>query len=324
VKNSAFESAEIAALRAFCHERSFDADWFPGITPGDANRFNVLDASHFEEGAKALLGPARATFVERYKFAIEPSTDDRPYFFRFFRWRTLPEVLALKDRGGLPLLDWGYPVLIATLLQAGVVSAILILLPLAIGMRHANGAAAVFPSRARVALYFGAIGVAFMFMEIAFIQKFVLFLAHPLYAVAVVLCAFLVFAGLGSRFSARLRYVVASRDTCRGGNRRVVACLSRRASSALRGVAGTPGRGSNRDLGRSHRAAGVRHGHPVSDGARAPRAGGGGAYSLGVGRERLRVGRRGGRRDRARDPSGFGAVVMLAVCLYAVAAAVWR
>jgi hypothetical protein len=205
VKNSAFEAAEIAALRAFCRERSFDADWFPGIAPGDANRFNVLDASHFEEGAKALLGPARAAFVERYKFAIEPSTDDRPYFFRFFRWQTLPEVLALKDRGGLPLLDWGYPVLIATLLQAGVVSAILILLPLAIGMRRANGSTAALPSRARVALYFGAIGVAFMFIEIAFIQKFVLFLAHPLYAVAVVLCAFLIFAGLGSRLSARLR-----------------------------------------------------------------------------------------------------------------------
>jgi hypothetical protein len=49
-----------------------------------------------------------------------------------------------------------------------------------------------------VALYFLAIGFAFMFMEIAFIQKFVLFLSHPLYAVAVVLCAFLVFAAAGS------------------------------------------------------------------------------------------------------------------------------
>ena len=44
-----------------------------------------------------------------------------------------------------------------------------------------------------------------MFIEIAFIQKFTLFLAHPLYAVAVVLCAFLVFAGLGSRVSAYFR-----------------------------------------------------------------------------------------------------------------------
>jgi hypothetical protein len=52
-------------------------------------------------------------------------------------------------------------------------------------------------------VYFLAIGLAFMFMEIAFIQKFVLFLSHPLYAVAVVLCAFLMFAALGSWLSGR-------------------------------------------------------------------------------------------------------------------------
>jgi len=51
--------------------------------------------------------------------------------------------------------------------------------------------------------YFGAVGTAFMFIEIAFIQKFILFLHHPLYAVSVVLCAFLMFAGLGSMMSAR-------------------------------------------------------------------------------------------------------------------------
>ncbi|HEX8874129.1 MAG TPA: SAM-dependent methyltransferase, partial [Nitrosospira sp.] len=49
------------------------------------------------------------------------------------------------------------------------------------------------------------IGLAFMFMEIAFIQKFVLFLAHPLYAIADVLCAFLVFAAAGSRLVGRYR-----------------------------------------------------------------------------------------------------------------------
>jgi hypothetical protein len=58
-------------------------------------------------------------------------------------------------------------------------------------------------SRLRIAAYFTAIGFAFMFIEIAFIQQFLLFLSHPLYAIAVVLCAFLVFAGLGSRYSGR-------------------------------------------------------------------------------------------------------------------------
>ena len=53
----------------------------------------------------------------------------------------------------------------------------------------------------RVAAYFLALGLAFLFVEIAFIQKFILFLGHPLYAVAVVLTGFLLFAGVGSGIS---------------------------------------------------------------------------------------------------------------------------
>ena len=96
--------------------------------------------------------------------------------------------------------------LIATLLQAIVASLLLILLPLVDrpaqrGRRRGrrDRRARAWRSTSR------ALGFAFMFVEIAFIQKFILFLAHPLYAVAVVLCAFLVFAGLGSRHSPRLR-----------------------------------------------------------------------------------------------------------------------
>jgi hypothetical protein len=204
VKNGAFTPMEIAALEAFCGRRSFDADFYPGIKPEQANRYNVLDSSYFYDGALALLGPQREAFIDRYKFAIAPATDDRPHFFHFFRWRTLAELVALKGQGGLPLLEWGYPVLIATLLQAIVASLLLIVLPLMVGRRGVGDAGARRPSLPSVTLYFTTLGIAFMFVEIAFIQKFILFLAHPLHAVAVVLCAFLVFAGLGSRYSPRL------------------------------------------------------------------------------------------------------------------------
>jgi hypothetical protein len=58
-------------------------------------------------------------------------------------------------------------------------------------------------------LYFFLLGLAFLFVEIAFIQKFILFLSHPLYAIAVVLSGFLVFAGAGSAYSGRLVHRVA-------------------------------------------------------------------------------------------------------------------
>ncbi len=197
VKNGAFVEGEIRAVRTFCEERSFDVAYYPGIRAMEANRYNVLDKPYLYEGAKALIGEKRNDFLKRYKFYITPATDDRPYFFHFFKWGTLREILSLKGRGGLPLLEWTYPILIVTFLLAVVMSFVLILLPLWTLRRSGSSRR----HRSRIAFYFLSLGLAFLFIEIAFIQKFVLFLSHPLYAVAVVLCAFLVFAGLGSGYS---------------------------------------------------------------------------------------------------------------------------
>lgn len=197
VKNSDFTATEIAAIKTFSRTRSFDLGYFPGMGADEANRYNLLERPELFEGALALLGPQREFFIDRYKFYIEPATDDRPYFFRFFKWSAAAELFSLREQGGLPLLDWGYPLLVATLAQAMGASLLLILAPLALSRCRRT----LPPWRA--ALYFLAIGLAFMFMEIAFIQKFVLFLSHPLYAVAVVLCAFLIFAALGSWLSWR-------------------------------------------------------------------------------------------------------------------------
>ena len=197
VKNSDFTSAEIEAARSFSRERSFDMAYYPDMRTDEANHYNLLDKLYFYEGAMALLSPQRQSFIDRYKFYIEPATDDRPYFFRFFKWSAAAELFALRKQGGMPLLDWSYPLLAATLVQAFIASVLLILAPLAISRARRS-----FPS-GRVAFYFLAIGLAFMFMEIAFIQKFVLFLSHPLYAVGVVLCAFLVFAAAGAWLTGR-------------------------------------------------------------------------------------------------------------------------
>lgn len=202
VKNGPFTPDEITRIKAFARERAFDTAYYPGIGPEEGERFNRLDRPYFAEGARALLGPERETWIDRYKFMIAPATDDQPYFHRFFKWSSLAELLRQKEQGALPLVEWGYPVLVATLAQAALLSAVLILLPLVFVRRTLTGQER--RSEPRVAAYFAAIGTAFMFLEIAFIQKLVLFLSHPLFAVAVALAGFLLFAGLGSRFAARL------------------------------------------------------------------------------------------------------------------------
>jgi len=199
LKKGVFSKAEVSAIKSFCHERSFDTVYYPGITKTHVNQYNLLEEPYFYQGVTALLGKERDEFVNRYKFHISPTTDDRPYFFHFFKWRTLREILALKGQGGLPLLEWGYPVLVATLLQAVIMSFVLVLLPLALLTRNVMARR----QRGRLISYFFCLGLAFLFIEMAFIQKFILFLHHPVYSASAVLCAFLIFAGLGSGFSKR-------------------------------------------------------------------------------------------------------------------------
>ena len=203
VKNGEFTADEIRAMRDFSQQRAFDVAWYHGMSADEPNRFNIFREPYLYQAAQALLGPHRQSFMEQYKFNLQPATDDQPYFHNFFKWSTLKEILELRGQGGIPLLEAGYPVLVATLAQALLASSLLILLPLVFLKRRKQSSDSSGISQLRVVSYFFAIGLAFLFIEIAFIQKFMLFLHHPLFTASVVLASFLVFAGLGSNWSKR-------------------------------------------------------------------------------------------------------------------------
>ncbi len=208
VKRGAFGGEQIAAMRRFCEARFFDFGYYPGMSAGEANRFNVLDGPLFFDAAARLLGGGRREFFERYKFDVAPATDDRPFFFHFFKWRSLPELFRLRGQGSPALVEWGYVLLVAAAAGAGIAGLVLILAPLALWERAAarrRPGADRQPGAAAMGAYFLCLGLAFLSIEIAFLQRFVLFLSHPVYAVALVLAGFLVFAGLGSGFCGRWR-----------------------------------------------------------------------------------------------------------------------
>jgi len=200
VKSGALTAADIGRLRAFCDSRGFDPTWFPGIEPDEVNRRHRLPRPWLYEGAVALLGDDAESFLADYKFHIVPATDDRPYFFHFFRWPLLPELIKLRGQGGLTLLDTGYLVLVGTLVVAVPLSLLLILTPLAVLRRPQPDMA-----RLRPGIYFLCLGLAFLFVEIACMQRYGLFVGHPLFATVAVLAGFLVFAGAGSFVASRVR-----------------------------------------------------------------------------------------------------------------------
>lgn len=214
VKNGAFSSENIKNIREFSDQRSFDVDFAAGF-PLAEESYNQMAKPWFQEGTAALLSDKQDQYLDEYKFNLRPAIDDRPYFHHYTKWSSLPEMFKLRDRGGMSLIEWGYIVLVMTLIVAAVLSVILIALPLlALPRSSDKGKAAI--SKTRVILYFLAIGIAFLFMEIAFMQKFILLLHHPLYSFAVTLAAFLVFAGIGSYLSANMAHYYSRRNLLLG------------------------------------------------------------------------------------------------------------
>jgi hypothetical protein len=185
------------AVRAFAEGRAFDLVWLPDLQRAEVNRFQRLAEPYFHDGVAAVLttGPQAGA---HYAYRIAPATDDRPYPYRFSRWGDLQE-WSWDRRGAGGGVDAGFAMSVATLLQALVIGALLIVVPLAMLPRETPHGGRGW--RWRVPLYFGLLGLAFLFVEIAWIQQLMLFLGHPVYATAVVLAGFLVFAGLGSQAS---------------------------------------------------------------------------------------------------------------------------
>jgi hypothetical protein len=212
VKKESFTIPELSALRRWSEERLFDASYFPGIAADQHNRFNVLERDYYFEAASAFLagGQRREQFFRDYAFNLRPATDDRPYFFHFYRWRALPLMLRTFRQSWLPFSEWGYVILVATLVQATLLGIVLIVSPLALLPRRIppvdSSVARPRSSRTvrlRVLLYFMALGLGYLFVEMALIQRLVFLLADPIYAVVVVLVALLFVSGLGSAWAAR-------------------------------------------------------------------------------------------------------------------------
>jgi spermidine synthase len=201
IKNGEISAADIVAIKAFCRQRSFDLAYYPGMPTAEANRYNRFETAYFHAGTQALLGGQRDRFLRDYKFDLEPATDDRPFHSHFVKWSSLPELVGLRHRGGGALLETGYLTLVITLILAVLFSMLLILLPLAFLRRDSARTAS--HSSLRVLVYFFALGLGFLLLEIAFLQKFILLLHHPIYAAAVVLASFLIAAGAGSAYAQR-------------------------------------------------------------------------------------------------------------------------
>lgn len=173
MKRSPITDAERDVLRTLSVEKGFGVLW-PEI-PGTSVR-HKMDVAAVVRGEEAAISGGG--------FDLSPPTDDRPFFFYIGR----------SNNGAKVPILFG-----AILIIALVAGRMLVFAPL--GEVEASR-----PAKDRITLanalpemtFFAAIGASFMGVELGVMQRYIVFLGHPTYALSVVLFSLLLSTAVGS------------------------------------------------------------------------------------------------------------------------------
>jgi hypothetical protein len=157
--------------------------------------------------AQLLMSPNPPAFWRDYRYDVSPVSDDRPFFFYTVQPRDLWNFVMTANTASADYkVNRAIPLLFALIaVSTGATLLILILPRLVLGTR--------LPKQQGVFLflmYFLCLGAGYILIQVALIQKFVLLLGHPTYALTVIVFSMLVASGAGSFWSRR---VIAGNDT---------------------------------------------------------------------------------------------------------------
>lgn len=194
MKKSSLRQNEINNIRDFCEEMLFDPAILPQLTEDERTRYNEFQDGRFFDYVDKIISQDRNIFYTDYDFNIMPATDNQPYFSQFIKWTNLKRVAGFFGSRSLPFFEIGYLLVVITFLQIAVASFVLILLPLfKIGWKGKN--------KLDIVLYFSGIGLGYMFVEMVFIQRFILYFGNAVFSASAVITSLLIFSGLGSYYS---------------------------------------------------------------------------------------------------------------------------
>jgi len=180
-KRTPFTAAEEDSVRNYLRNYDKITPLYLPSQPGE-NPFSELIASN-----------DAYAFANSYAYNVAPVSDNAPFFFF-----TLKPSQILGEKGVRRGIDWKVNLGVLMLLLVLVISVCAVLLFLILPLALKTGGARPSPLPL---LYFVAVGLGYILVEIAFIQRFVLFLGHPTYALTVVIFLLLLSSGAGSLFS---------------------------------------------------------------------------------------------------------------------------
>ncbi len=194
ISRRAFTDLEVKRLRTFAANHRGELLVYPGQAPDAAPLWAPL-----------LQSSTRPAYVSASPWAIDPPTDERPFFFLQLRPR---EVLRFSTA------DFGYISAITVngvrILMIAVFLALTVAVVLTLAAtKTTRGAGLPLPTRGKV--YFALLGMGYMAVQLALLQRLSLILGHPVTTLALVIAAMLLGTGLGSTVagSRRLRNIPA-------------------------------------------------------------------------------------------------------------------
>ena len=178
VSKQPFSDSDIAEMQTYAHKMEFDVVLTPTFALDDI--FGQIASSADVQ-----------KFTNTFPVDLSPPTDDRPFFFNMIRLRDLihPEYFRQLMTTNFDVVS----TLVALALFVVLLTVGCIVVPLALTADRTalHGSTLLFT-------YFGCIGMGFMLVEISQMQRLIVFLGHPTYALSVVLFSLLTFSGLGS------------------------------------------------------------------------------------------------------------------------------
>jgi hypothetical protein len=208
IKKSPFTRGEIETIRTFTKDLKFDLVHYPGIRMEETNIYIKQPTHEYVETFQRLLDPStRNGLIEGYLFDIRPVRDENPFFHYYLKLKNIRGIYKRMGEKWQFFMEEGY-LLPVILLQVLVLSLVLILLPVVLRRSVSPELSGIRPpagDRLRIVSFFAFLGMGYLFVEIALIQKMILPLEHPSYAFSVVLASVLICSGVGSLLSNRIR-----------------------------------------------------------------------------------------------------------------------
>lgn len=198
ISRKPFSAADIENARRLTAESRMDIVYVPG-QPAGASANNAF--------GQLLSSPNPKEFWNSYEYDVSPVGDDRPFFFYTVQPRDLWNFLRNGNQQSADYkINRAVPLLFGLMGLSIVVTGLILVLPrLVLGSRLPKQKNVV-----KFLWYFLCLGAGYILVQVALIQKFVLLLGHPTYALTVIVFSMLVASGAGSYLSGR---VVAGNDT---------------------------------------------------------------------------------------------------------------